>query len=155
MLITKNRKALFDNVIIDKYIAGIILHGFEVKAIKEGKANFEGSYIQIIEDKPVVVNMYIGKYSKQSKDFNEYEARRTRNLLLNKNEILKIVREIAQKGKTAVPLSLLLDKGKIKLEFAVVKGKKEYEKKQTAKERQIKKDLERETKTIRPNIYSG
>jgi len=99
--------------------------------------------------------MYIGKYSKQSKDFNEYEARRTRNLLLNKNEILKIVREIAQKGKTAVPLSLLLDKGKIKLEFAVVKGKKEYEKKQTAKERQIKKDLERETKTIRSNIYSG
>jgi len=52
MLITKNRKALFDNEIIDKYIAGIILHGFEVKAIKEGKANFEGSYIQIIEDKP-------------------------------------------------------------------------------------------------------
>jgi len=149
MLISKNRKALFDHEIIEKYIAGIVLKGFEVKAIKENKASFEGSYIQIIDNEPYVINLNIGKYSKQSKDFNELEAKRNRKILLNKNEIQNIAKETAQKGRTAVPLALLLDKGKVKLEFAIVKGKKEYEKKHIAKERQIQKDLAIEAKTFR------
>jgi SsrA-binding protein len=149
MLISKNRKALFDHEIVEKYTAGVVLKGFEVKAVKEGKASFEGSYIQIIANEPFVINLNIEKYSKQSKDFNELEAKRNRKILLNKNEILNISRETAQKGRTAVPLALILEKGKIKLEFAIVKGKKEYEKKTVAKERQIKKDLAIEAKTFR------
>ena len=141
MLITKNRKALFDHQLLQKFTAGLVLKGFEVKAIKENKANFEGSYVQVIDGEPFVVNMYVGKYSKQSRDFNELEARRNRKILLNKNEIDKLFKETSQKGKTAVPLALVLENGRIKLEFAIVKGLKEYEKKHVAKEKQIQKDL--------------
>ncbi len=141
MLITKNRKALFDHQLLQKFTAGLVLKGFEVKAIKENKANFEGSYVQVIDGEPFVVNMYVGKYSKQSRDFNELEARRNRKILLNKNEIDKLEKETAQKGRTAVPLALILENNRIKLEFAIVKGLKEYEKKQVAKEKQIQKDL--------------
>ena len=146
MILTKNRKALFDHEILEKFTAGIILKGFEVKAIKENKATFEGSYVQVIEGEPFVVNMYVGKYSKQSRDFDDLLARRNRKILLNKSEIAKLARETSKKGITAVPLALVLENGKIKLEFAIVKGKKEFEKKQTAKERQIKKDLAKEAK---------
>lgn len=149
MLISKNRKALFDHELLEKFTAGMILRGYEVKAIKENKANFEGSYVQLIEGEPFVVNMYIGRYSKQSTEFNELDARRNKKLLLNQNEIDKIAREVSQKGKTAVPLALILDKGKIRLEFAIVKGQKEFEKKQVAKERQIQKDLAKETKELK------
>lgn len=149
MLISKNRKALFDHEVVEKFTAGIILKGFEVKAIKENKASFEGSYVQIIDGEPYVVNLYIGRYSKQSRDFNELDARRNRKILLNKNEINQLARETSQKGKTAVPLALLLDKGKIKLEFAIVKGRKEFEKKVVAKERQVQKDLAKEAKELR------
>lgn len=148
MLISKNRKALFDHELLEKFTAGIVLKGFEVKAVKENKATFDGSYIQIIEGEVFVVNMYIGKYSKQSRDFDELNARRNRKLLLNKSEIAKLAREISQKGKTAVPLALILDKGNIKLEFAIVRGRKEFEKKMVAKERQIKKDLAVEAKEL-------
>jgi SsrA-binding protein len=149
MLISKNRKALFDHELLEQFTAGIILKGFEVKAIKENKATFEGSYIQIIEGEPYIVNLFVGKYSKQSGEFNELEARRNRKILLNKNEIDKLARETAQKGRTAIPLALILDKGKIKLEFAIVKGRKEFERKNVAKERQIKKDLAIEAKELR------
>jgi SsrA-binding protein len=149
MLISKNRKALFDHEVLEKFTAGIILKGFEVKAIKENKASFEGSYVQIIEGEPYLVNLYVGRYSKQSRDFNELEARRNRKILLNKSEIDKLAKETAQKGRTAVPLALALDKGKIKLEFAIVKGRKEFEKKHVAKERQIQKDLAIEAKELR------
>jgi SsrA-binding protein len=148
MLISKNRKALFDHELLEKFSAGIILKGYEVKAIKENKANLEGSYVQLIEGEPFVVNMYIGKYSKQSRDFNELEARRNRKILINKNEIDKLAREISQKGKTAIPLALVLDRGNIKLEFAIVKGKKEFERKQAAKDRQVQKDLAKEAKEL-------
>lgn len=149
MLISKNRKALFDHEIVEKFTAGLILKGFEVKAIKENKASFEGSYVQIIDGEPYIVNLYIGRYSKQSRDFSELDARRNRKILLNKNEIDQLVKETSQKGKTAVPLALLLDKGKIKLEFAIVKGRKEFEKKVVAKERQVQKDLAKEAKELR------
>lgn len=148
MLISKNRKALFDHEMLEKFTAGIILKGFEVKAIKENKATFEGSYIQLIEGEPFLVNMYVGKYSKQSRDFDELNARRNRKILLNKSEIDKLAKEISQKGKTAVPLALVLDKGNIKLEFAIVRGRKEFEKKLVAKERQIKKDMAVEAKEL-------
>ncbi len=149
LLLAKNKKALWDNALIDKYSAGISLHGYEVKAIREGNANFEGSYVQIIGGVPEVINMYIGKYSKQSKEFSEVDSRRTRQLLLNQKEIDEITREIAERGKTAVPLALVLEHNLIKLEFGIVKGRKDFEKKTVAKERQIRKDLEVETKEFK------
>lgn len=142
MLLTKNRKGLYDYEILDKFTAGIALRGYEVKAAKEGKVNFEGSYVQIVGGIPVVVNMHIGHYSKQSQEYKEQEARRTRNLLLNKNEVEKITRMLQEKGKTAVPLALILSHNMIKLEFGIAKGRKKAEKKSLVKERQLQRDLE-------------
>lgn len=150
MLVSKNRKALFNYEVVEKYIAGIVLFGYEVKAIREGNVNFEGSYIKLNDNNDLyVINLYIGKYSKQSKNKAESDPKRPRKLLLNKKEITEIRRAIAEKGKTAVPLALLLQHNLLKLEMAIVKGKKDFEKKTTAKEKQIKKDLDIEMKNFK------
>lgn len=149
MLLAKNRRALYDYSLIEKYIAGIELYGFEVKAIREGKAGFEGSFIELKDGELYVNNMYIARYSKQSTLVGEYDERRSRKLLLTSKEISEITRQLQEKGKTAVPLALILQHNLIKLELAVVKGKKEFEKKIVAKERQIKMDLDREARSYK------
>lgn len=141
MLLVKNRKAFLNHELVEKFVAGISLTGHEVKAIREGNVNFEGSYITFDDSTIVLTNLHIGRYSKQSQDVNELSLSRPRNLLLNKNEIAKIRKELAEKGKTAVPLALLLHNGHIKLELAVVKGRKAFSKKNLEKEKQVKKDL--------------
>lgn len=153
MLLAKNRRALYDYEIIEKYLAGIDLRGFEVKAVRERKVNFEGSYVQVVGDEVVLVNLHIGRYSKQSQDVPDDDTRRTRRLLLTKREIEQIKRELQQKGKTAVPLALVLRNNMVKLEFAVVKGRKQRSKKQLEKERQIRKDMEKEVKEFRRSDY--
>lgn len=152
-LLAKNRKALFNHSIIDRYDAGIVLKGYEVKAIREGKVDFEGSYVRVIKGEVFLTNLKIGRYSKQSKEISPQDEKRDRKLLLNKNEIKEINRELSEKGKTAVPLALIMSNNKIKLELAVVKGKKEFEKKQTAKERQLRKDMEIEKKQFKQEMY--
>ncbi len=154
LLLAKNRKAMFNRTLLEKYCAGIVLKGYEVKAIREGKVDFEGSYIKLISGALYVTGLYIGKYSKQSKTPEKFEEKRSRPLLLNKKEVADITRELSEKGKTAVPTALVMQHGKIKLEFAVVKGKKEFEKKQTAKDRQIKIDLAKESKEIKRSIWT-
>jgi len=148
-LLAKNRKALFNHTLLEKYTAGVVLKGYEVKAIREGKVDFEGSYIQVAGREAFLINLYIGRYSRQSTDVNIFDAKRKRKLLLNKKEILDISRDVLEKGKTAVPLAFTIVNNNIKLEFAVVKGKKEFEKKQTAKDRQVKKDMEKEAKELK------
>lgn len=148
-LLSKNRKALFNHSLVKRFDSGVVLKGYEVKAIREGKVDFEGSYIKIVKGEVFVVNLNIGRYSKQAKEMGTYDEKRDRKLLLNKNEILELNRDISEKGKTAVPLSLVLSNNRIKLELAVVKGKKEFEKKQTAKERQIRSDMQKEAKELR------
>lgn len=152
-LLAKNRKALFNHSVISRFDAGVVLKGHEVKAIREGKVDFEGSYIKVVKDEVFVVNLKIGKYSKQSTQTNPLDEKRDKKLLLNKNEIAEINRDISEKGKTSVPLALVMSNNKIKLEIAVVKGKKEFEKKQTAKERQIRKDMKVEAKELRKSIF--
>jgi len=148
MLLAKNRKALYDYEVIEKFLAGVQLLGYEVKAVKEGKANFDGAYVQVIDNEAFVVNMYIGYYSRQSGKVDPEQARRSRKLLLNRHEIDKLKKEVVQKGKTAVPLALLLSNNLVKLEFAIVKGRKKRSKKQLEKERQVKKDLAMEAKKL-------
>lgn len=148
MLLVKNRKAFFNHEIIEKYIAGISLFGFEVKAIREGKVSFETSYIRIEHGQAYIINLYIGSYSKQSKTPESYDEKRDRKLLLNKGELIEMQKLMNEEGKTAVPLAFILRNNKIKLELAVVKGRKEFEKKLVAKEKQIKKDLERDYRNI-------
>jgi SsrA-binding protein len=151
-LLAKNRKAMFNHTLLEKYSAGIVLKGYEVKAIREGKADFEGSYIQVKDREVFVINLQIGRYSRQSTDVSVFDAKRKRKLLLNKKEILDLARDMEEKGRTAVPTALVLAANNIKLEFAVVKGKKEFEKKQAAKDRQIMKDLDVESKEFRREV---
>ncbi len=139
MLLVKYRKALYNHEILEKFVAGIVLKGYEAKAVREKKAAFEGAYIKIDKGKAFVVGLHIGPYSKQHQEVTD--TRRDRALLLNKKEIQKLERETKQKGKTAIPLALILKNNLIKLELAVVKGRKKHEKKVVAKEKQIKKEL--------------
>ena len=146
LLLVKNRSALHDHQLINQYVAGIVLKGYEVKAVREKKVSFDATYIQIFKDGPYVVNLFIGEYSKQSQKGLEKNTKRARKLLLNNSEIAEITRELDQKGRTAIPLAIVLLNNRIKLEFAVVKGKKEYEIKRVAKDRQIKRDMQVEFK---------
>lgn len=147
MLLAKNRKAFHNYEIIEKYVAGVMLKGYEVKAIREKKVSFEGSYITVRNGEVYAKNIHIGHYSKRSQKPSEKEEKRPIKLLLNQREIEKIGRQIHEKGKTAVPIAFILRNNLIKLEIAVVKGRKEYEKKQIAKKRQIEKDLRQQRKS--------
>jgi SsrA-binding protein len=146
MLLAKNKKATFEYEVLDKYIAGLVLWGYEVKSVREGNVNFEGSMVTVMGGEAYVINLHIGRYSHQSQKYNEKEARRTRKLLLNKKEVLKLAQAISLKGRFAVPLALILQRNMIKLELGVVRSKKLYEKKQVLVERQINRDLDRARK---------
>lgn len=148
MIILTNKKAYFEYSILDKFIAGVKLKGYEAKALREGKGKLEGSYVKVLDGKLKVVNFGIGKYSKISQKLEEEDISRTKDLLLNKREISEIKRELDQKGKSCVPLNLRIERGLFKLEIAIVKGKKEFEKKVVVKERQQKRELEREKKQV-------
>jgi len=148
MLLAKNRKAYHEYEILEKYTAGMVLKGMEVKAVREGKVNFDSTFVQIIDGKPVVLNLYIGRYSNQSQPFNEKESRKTRGLLLTSSEIEKITKDLSQKGKTAVPLALILSHNLIKLEFGIARGLKKFEKRDAEKKKQMDNDLKVELKSI-------
>lgn len=146
MLLAKNKKATFDYEVLDKYTAGLVLHGHEVKSVREGNVNFEGSLVAVLRGEAYVVNLHIGRYSSQSQKYNEKDARRTRKLLLTKKEVAKLAQAISLKGRFAVPLALILQHNLVKLELGVVRSKKQYEKKRVLIERQQERDLERAQK---------
>ncbi len=141
-----NRKARYDYEIFEKYIAGIVLTGTEIKSIREGKCNLKDSYIIINNNEAFVLNMHISNYEKGS--FNNLDEKRTRKLLLNKKEILKINEKIKVKGYTIIPLKLFLQNSKAKLEIGICKGKHTYDKRETIKERDIKRDVNKQFKYL-------
>ena len=153
MLLAKNKQALFNYEVIEKFMAGIVLRGYEVKAVREGNVNMTGSYVTVAEDGVYVVGLHIGRYSKLSQIINDDALGRSRKLLLNTGEIAQIRRHLSEKGKTVVPLALLLKNNLVKLEIALVKGMKKHEKKVVAKEKQVKRDLEMARKTTVRSIY--
>ena len=152
MLLIKNRKALFNYEVIEKYIAGIILYGYETKAVREKRVSFERAYVKIENGEAFIVNLHISRYSHQSQEVDEIKEKRPKKLLLNSGELSQIKKHIQQKGKTVVPLAFILRNNLIKLEIAVVKGRKAYEKKQVAKIRQIDKDLQIQKKEFSKRI---
>ncbi len=139
-----NRKARFDYEIYDTFEAGIVLTGTEIKSIRNGSCNLKDSYIMIKNNEAYILNMHISSYDKGS-IFNEEETR-TRKLLLHKNEILKLKDKISIKGFTIVPLKLYFKEGLAKLEIGVAKGKHTYDKKESIKERDIKRETDKALK---------
>ncbi len=140
-ILIKNRKALYNHEVLETIQAGIVLRGYEVKAIREGQANLEGTFVKVIGNEAFIVNMYIGAYSKQSQEIDAIRARESKKLLMTKKEIAHLSAELSQKGRTAVPLSFVTKGPLLKVEVGIVKGKKDFEKKQVLKDRQIKSDL--------------
>lgn len=141
MIEIKNKKAYFDYFIEDTYECGIVLTGTEIKSIRKGSANLKDSYARIKNNEIYLVNMFISTYEEGNR-FN-HDERRQRKLLLNKKEIYKIRDKQEKDGYSLVPVRLYLKNGRAKIELAIAKGKKNYDKRQSIKEKDIKRDLEK------------
>ena len=138
----KNRKASFEYQFIDKYKAGIVLQGSEIKSIRDGKENLQASYCTIHNNEAFVKEMHISPYKEAS--YNNHEPKRERKLLLSKREIKKLTSKSQEQGLTIIPVRLFVTKnGLAKLEIALAKGKKLHDKRHDIKEKDLKKDLER------------
>ncbi len=137
-LIANNKKAYFDYFIDEKFEAGIVLHGTEVKSLRQGKCSIKESYIQILNGEVFVINMNITPYEKGN-IFNK-DPLRPKKLLMHKVQINKLAGQIAQKGFTLVPLQVYITRGKVKMEIGLARGKKLYDKRDTI----AKKDQQRE-----------
>ncbi len=139
-----NRKARYDYEIEDTYEAGIVLTGTEIKSIREGKVNIKDSYAIIRNNEIYLLNTHISQY-KEGNIFNHDEDR-TRKLLLHKKEILKLRDKLEIDGYTIIPLKIYFVKNKAKVLLGVAKGKKNYNKKETIKERDIQREMEKSFK---------
>lgn len=139
-----NRKARYDYEIEDTYEAGIVLTGTEIKSIRQGKANIKDSYAIIRNNEIFLINTHISLYDEGNR-FNHVETR-TRKLLLHKKEIYKLRDKLEIEGYTLVPLKIYFVKGRAKVLIGVAKGKKNYNKKESIKERDIKREMERDIK---------
>tara|TARA_B100001123_G_C15274597_1_gene1011659 strand:+ start:552 stop:1022 length:471 start_codon:yes stop_codon:yes gene_type:complete len=137
-IISNNRKARFNYFFKEFFEAGIVLHGSEVKSLRYGKANISESYAFDNAGEIFLVNSHIPAYKESS--YNNHDPKRNRKLLLNKREINKLIGRINREGYTLIPTKLYFKKGKAKVEIAVSKGKREYDKRHTKK----KRDWERE-----------
>lgn len=132
-----NRKAHYDYFIKDTYEAGIELQGTEIKSLRKGNANINDSYARIKNGEVYLTNMYIGKY--EAGNIFNHDERRERKLLLHKKEILKIDNEVTTKRYTLIPLKIYFVRGKAKVELGVCQGKKLYDKRESIKEKDIKR----------------
>ena len=131
----KNKRAEFDYLLLDKYTAGLVLTGTEIKSIRKGKASLVDTYCYVIQGEVWVKNMYIAQYEQGS--YNNHMERRDRKLLLNRKEIRKIHQTVKSPGFSIVPTLLFVDeKGLAKLDIHIARGKKEYDKRETLKEKE-------------------
>ncbi|MBO4804286.1 MAG: SsrA-binding protein SmpB [Muribaculaceae bacterium] len=138
----KNRRATFDYEIIETFTAGIVLTGTEIKSIRQGKCGLTDTYCMVINGEVWVKNMYIAEYSYGS--YNNHTTHRDRKLLLNRKEIRRIAKENMQPGNSIVPLRLFInERGLAKLVIAIARGKKQYDKRQSIKEREDKRSIDR------------
>jgi SsrA-binding protein len=137
-----NRKAYHEFHILESYEAGMVLVGSEVKSLREGTASLKEAYIVIRKGEVFLIGAHIRAYSHTG--FSGHESVRNRKLLLHKKEIGKIHSKLAEKGLTAVPLKLYFKKGRVKIEFALAKGKKLHDKRDAKKQKDIKREMQRE-----------
>ena len=143
-LITKNKKAFHEYEILERFEAGVVLVGTEVKALREGRANLKDAYADVRKGEIYLINSFIGHYS-AGNVFNHKEER-PRKLLLHRREIKKLASKIAEKGLTLIPLKLYFLHGIVKIELGLAKGKKVHDKRRDIMEKDQKRDMERECK---------
>ncbi|EMT38211.1 SsrA-binding protein [Thermoanaerobacter thermohydrosulfuricus] len=143
-IIAQNKKAYHDYFIEETYEAGIVLSGTEVKSIRMGKVNLKDSFARVENNEVYLYNMHISPYEKGN-IFNK-DPLRTRKLLLNRHEINKLIGYVTRKGYTLIPTKLYLKRGLVKVELAVARGKKLYDKREDIARRDAKRELEKHFK---------
>ncbi|MDR2010854.1 MAG: SsrA-binding protein SmpB [Bacteroidales bacterium] len=142
----KNKKAAYKFEFLEKYIAGIVLTGTEIKSIKEGKINFSDSYCVFRNNELWVTGIHISEYSFGT--VNNHEPKRDRKLLLTARELSKLQKKVTEKGLTIVPVEMVInEKGLAKLEIALAKGKKLHDKREDMKTKDNKREIERSIKS--------
>ena len=139
-VIAKNRKAKFDYHILDTYEAGIVLKGSEVKSIRQGKVSLSDAFAQVVGREILLFNMHISPYDKAQ---DALDSKRERKLLLKKSEIRKIDGKLKNKGLTLIPLEVYIKKNLVKISLAVVKGKKEFEKRGKIIEKEQRREMKK------------
>jgi len=144
-IVAENKKISFNYQILEKFEAGIVLKGFEVKAVRSGKANIRGGFVVFQKGEPVLININIAPYQKGNVPKN-YNPKRPRTLLLKKREIKYLIGKTQEKGLTLLPTKLYIKGGKIKVEIALCKGKKKFDKREKIKKREIEREMKREMK---------
>jgi SsrA-binding protein len=140
-LIAQNRKARHDYTIEDVYEAGMVLQGTEVKSLREGRASLVDSYATVRDGEVWLENLHIPEYTQGT--WTNHEPRRRRKLLLHRQEIAKLVGKTKESGLTLVPLSLYFKDGKAKVEIALARGKRSYDKRQTLAARDAQREIQR------------
>jgi len=147
-VIAKNKKAFFNYELLESFEAGVSLLGSEVKSIREGRISLKESYAEVKDGEVFLLNCNISPYEAANR-FN-HEPRRQRKLLLHRREIKRLTGKIKEKGLTLVPTKVMInDKGKIKVEIALAKGKRAYQKRETIRERDRDREMRAELKRVR------
>jgi SsrA-binding protein len=143
----KNRKARFNYEVLDRYTAGIVLRGTEIKSLREGQASIAEGFCEFTRGELFVINMTIQEYS-HATHFN-HQPKSARKLLLKSRELKKLEKEVKNTGLTIIPMLLFVnDRGYAKLEIGLCRGKKNYDKRETMKDRDTKRDLSRVKKSF-------
>ena len=141
----RNKKAFFEYEVLERFVAGIQLVGTEIKSIRNGRASIVEAYCRFVQNELYVVNMNISEYD--FGNINNHEARRDRKLLLQKRELMKLKKKLKESGLTIIPLKVFItDKGFCKLEIGLGKGKRTYDKRESLKQKDAKRAIDRAMK---------
>ena len=146
-IICLNRKASFNYFFYELLEAGIALKGSEVKSIRENKATIKESYIRVKDDEIFIIGMSIPKYSHEG--YSTHDPSREKKLLVHKREILGIKEDVEEKGKTIIPLNLYYKNGKVKIQFAIAKGRKLWDKRNYKKDQDVNREIDRVMKDLK------
>ena len=141
-IVVRNRKASHDYFVLDRYEAGIVLKGTEVKSLRQGNANLQDGYAVVKDGEVWLIGLHISPFEKGN--INNHDPKRDRKLLLHKQEIRRMFGKLSQKGLTLVPLRIYFNKKVAKVELAVARGKKDYDKRETIAKRDAERHMRRE-----------
>lgn len=144
-IVSDNRQARHEYEILETFEAGIELRGTEVKSIRAGKVNLRDGFALVRDGEVFLLNVHVSPHETTNQVFN-HDPRRTRKLLLHRQEIRKLIGKVEQQGLTLVPLKMYLKKGRVKVDLALVRGKKLHDKREDLKRRQDQRDMERAMK---------